>query len=93
MSVERRRAQVERGHPKLSIRRQCQLLDICRSGWYHKPKDQPDDDLRLKRLMDEQYLKAPWHGSRGMVRALTQIGERVNRKRVQRLMCSSRDLI
>ena len=40
----------------------------------------------LLRLIDEQYLKTPFYGSRRMVAHLSQQGYQVNRKRVQRLM-------
>jgi putative transposase len=38
------------------------------------------------RLIDEQYLKTPFYGSRGMTQWLRRAGYRVNRKRVRRLM-------
>jgi putative transposase len=38
------------------------------------------------RLIDEQFLKTPFYGSRKMTIALERSGETVNRKRVQRLM-------
>ncbi len=38
------------------------------------------------KLIDEQYLKTPFYGSRKMVISLNRIGHYVNRKRVQRLM-------
>jgi putative transposase len=38
------------------------------------------------RLIDQQYLKTPFYGSRRMTAALERSGETVNRKRVQRLM-------
>jgi putative transposase len=38
------------------------------------------------RLIDEQYTACPFYGSRRMTEWLTQQGEPVNRKRVQRLM-------
>jgi putative transposase len=38
------------------------------------------------RLIDEQYLIAPFNGSRSMTEELKRKGEDVNRKRVQRLM-------
>ena len=38
------------------------------------------------RLIDEQYLKTPFYGSRRMTACLERSGETVNRKRVQRLM-------
>ena len=40
----------------------------------------------LLRLIDEQYLKTPFYGSRRMTVHLRQQGFSVNRKRVQRLM-------
>jgi putative transposase len=86
MSVERRRERVERDHSQLSVRRQCELLGISRSGWYYTPKGDSEENLVLMRLIDEQYLKTPWYGSRQMKRALRRQGHVVNRKRVQRLM-------
>lgn len=38
------------------------------------------------RLIDEQYLKRPFYGSRKMTQHLREQGHMVNRKRVQRLM-------
>jgi len=38
------------------------------------------------RLIDEQFLKTPFYGSRRMTASLERSGETVNRKRVQRLM-------
>ncbi len=47
----------------------------------------PDaEDLKLMRLLDEQYLRTPFYGSRRMSRYLRSQGYTVNRKRVQRLM-------
>lgn len=40
----------------------------------------------MLRLIDEQYLKTPFYGSRRMTVHLRQQGFEVNRKRVQRLM-------
>ena len=38
------------------------------------------------RLIDEEYLKRPFNGSRKVAHALCALGHHVNRKRVQRLM-------
>ena len=40
----------------------------------------------MMRLIDEQFLKTPFYGSRQMMACLRRSGEKVNRKRVQRLM-------
>jgi putative transposase len=77
---------VEVDHPELSVRRQCELLGLSRSTLYYEPTGEAPEDLRLMRLIDEQYTACPFYGSRRMTAWLGQHGEEVNRKRVQRLM-------
>jgi len=72
--------------PKVSVSRQCRLLDLSRSSVYYKPVELAPQDLALMRLIDEQYLKTPFYGSRSMTRYLRRLGYRVNRKHIQRLM-------
>jgi len=72
--------------PKLSVSRQCRLLCLNRSSYYHKNKPVKPEDLKLMRLIDEQYLKTPSWGSRSMRNHLRRLGYKINRKRVQRLM-------
>jgi len=72
--------------PKVSVSRQCQLLDLSRSSVYYKPVEIAPQDLALMRLIDEQYLKTPFYGSRSMTRHLRRLGYRLNRKHIQRLM-------
>jgi putative transposase len=50
------------------------------------PATESEEDLRLMRTIDEQYLKTPFYGSRRMTASLERRGEVVNRKRVRRLM-------
>lgn len=73
-------------HEQLSIHKQCALLLVNRSSLYYKHHPVKKDDLEMMRLIDEQYLKTPFFGSRRMARHLTQAGNLINRKRVQRLM-------
>ena len=78
---------IEPEHPGLSVTQQCELLGLPRSSYYHVPVlPKPEENLRLMRLIDETYLAYPFFGSRQMARWLRRQGERVNRKRVQRLM-------
>ena len=70
----------------LSLVRQCQTLDIARSGVYYTPKPDNDTDLTLMRLIDEIHLNRPFLGSRRIADALQDSGHPVNRKHVQRLM-------
>jgi len=74
--------------PKVSIRRQCELLSLSRSTAYERREGHPaaEEDLRLMRRMDELHLLDPTMGSRRMAKVLRREGEAVNRKRIQRLM-------
>jgi putative transposase len=62
------------------------LLGLNRSSLYYEPAGETPENLRLMRLIDEQYTARPFFGSRRMTEWLTQRGEEVNRKRVRRLM-------
>jgi len=66
--------------------RQCRLLHISRSGLYYDPVGESALNLALMRMIDEQYLKCPWYGSRQMTRYLKRQGYCVGRKRIRRLM-------
>ena len=81
-----KRRLIEPGHDGLSIRRQCLLLGLGRSTWHYQPVEDDEDDLRLMRRLDEQYLRTPFYGSRRMTLWLCGNDEEINRKRVQRLM-------
>jgi len=74
----------------LSVKRQCQLASVSRATVYshRKPRMRDEVELLLCRLIDEEYTRHPFYGSRKMVRYLRMIGHVVNRKRVQRLMQS-----
>ena len=86
MSAPARRAKVERSGAELSVRRQCALLNVARSGVYRPRPETSADDLALMRRIDELYLEKPFYGSRRMTFDLNEEGRGVNRKRVQRLM-------
>lgn len=73
-------------HPRLSIVRQCALVRVSRSSFYHQGKGESPLNLVLMRLIDEQFLETPWYGSRQMARHLRRLGYCVGRKRVRRLM-------
>ena len=86
MSAPERRAMVERPGEDLSVRRQCALLNLARSGVYRPKPVAEADDLALMRRIDELHLELPFYGSRRMMFELNKEGRGVNRKRVQRLM-------
>jgi putative transposase len=71
----------------LSVRRQCELLGVCRSGLYYEPVPETAENLRLMRLIDQEYTAHPFLGSRKLAVWLSgQERREVNRKRVQRLL-------
>ena len=86
MSRARRLEMTDRNHPELSVVSQCALLGISRSSVYYHPTEIDESDLQLMALMDRQYLKTPFYGSRRMTAWLRAQGYPVNRKRVRRLM-------
>ena len=86
MSAPDRRALVDRDDAGLSMRRQCMLLGVARSGLYRPPRAANDDDPGLMRRIDELFTAWPFLGSRRMTAMLQAEGGAINRKRVQRLM-------
>ncbi len=77
---------VVRGHPSLSLTRQCRLLSIGRSSLYDRPKGESAETLALMRRIDALFLKYPFYGARQMVRHLRREGVRIGRRRAARLM-------
>jgi len=63
------------------------LLGISRSTLYYKKVEIKDNDLEIMKLIDMQYTKYPFYGSRRMMKWLRkEKGHKVNRKYIRRLM-------
>lgn len=78
---------IEPANKAISIRRQCELLDISRSAVYRRPGSMQHKNIQLMNMIDEIYTRRPIFGSRRMRPELwKRHGIRVNRKRIQRLM-------
>ncbi len=86
MSRRIRQALIDRDHRQLSLVRQCRLLDVSRASVYYRPAPTTAEDLELMALMDRQYLKTPFYGSRKMKAWLLGEGYLVSRNKVRRLM-------
>ena len=86
MSRDQRKSMIDRDHRELSLVRQCSLLDVSRASVYYRPAPPKAEDLELMALMDRQYLKTPFYGSRKMRVWLQGQGYLVSRNRVGRLM-------
>jgi putative transposase len=63
------------------VQQQCELLGVPRSTYYHQPRPESAENLRLLRALDELYLRLPFFGSRKMA---VELG--VGRHRARRLM-------
>jgi putative transposase len=77
-------AKVDQMH-KISINRQCELLDVCRSSFYYVPQAENSYNEELMELIDKQYTKTPFYGVPRMVQHLQENGHKVNHKRIRRL--------
>ncbi len=86
MSRSMRQAMIDRDHRQLSLVGQCRLLDVSRAWVYYRPVPTRTEDLALMALMDRQYLKTPFYGSRKMKAWLLGEGYLVSRDKVRRLM-------
>jgi len=85
-SVAAKRQLVEPDNEAISIVRQCELLSLARSSYYWKEAGDSEFNLCLMKLIDEEYTRHPFLGSRKMALWLKGHGLEVNRKRVQCLM-------
>jgi putative transposase len=86
LKKQERQDMLSPGHESLSLVKQCELLGLNRSSTYYRPRPVNENDMKLMLLIDEQFLKTPFYGSRRMAVHLRQNGHAVNRKRAQRLM-------
>ena len=78
-SIDRLREQVDAAHPKISIRRQCELLGLNRSTFYYEPCGESEETLELMRRIDALYTQHPFYGCRTIAKHLGVDKDRVNR--------------
>jgi putative transposase len=83
--MKQRRALI-RVQEQISLRRQCELLGVSRSGLYYEPVGASAEQLGLMRRIDEVHLQWPFYGSRKLCEVLRVEGVIVNRKHMQRLI-------
>jgi putative transposase len=86
LSVEKRKSWLDPSNGALSLVRQCAILGLARSSWYYRPVPPDAENLVLLNLIDEEYTRRPFYGSRKILVYLRGMGYVINRKRVQRLM-------
>jgi putative transposase len=71
---------------KLSIKKQCALLQLPRSTAYYKPVEISEEDQKMMRLIDELHLQHPFAGSRMLRDLLKKAGHAIGRRHVRTLM-------
>jgi putative transposase len=76
---------INRGHA-LPLTRQCQMLNLSRSGIYYVPVLLSDKDRELMNLIDRIHLEEPYLGTRGVRNALGDRGHKIGRSHVRTLM-------
>ena len=84
MSASDRRAKLDREHPELSLRRQCQMLSLARSGVYRPRRPANDNDLEAMRRIDALFTARPFFGARRIAKTLNRDGFAIDRKRESR---------
>lgn len=81
---------IDADHPTLSIARQCELIGLSRASYYRSVDIgigmETPENLELMRLMDEEYTRHPFFGSRKFRSYFRRQGRVISRKRIQRLM-------
>lgn len=83
---EQRQRLIDANHAELSLRRQCELLQVNRSAFYYKATKIDADDIDLVNEIREIWERYPFYGYRRITKELQFKGHKINHKRVQRLM-------
>jgi putative transposase len=86
MTIGEKRSRIDPEHRAVAVSRQCELLGLPRSSYYREPGSESEENLELMRLIDEEYMRHPFYGTRKMCGYLRRQGYKANRKRIQRLM-------
>ncbi|HNU17782.1 MAG TPA: IS3 family transposase [Saprospiraceae bacterium] len=81
-----RREMVDKENQQVSIHRQCDLLQIHRSGLYYKPVSVSEEELGMMTAIDKFHLKDPTLGTRRLPQMLKTLGYKISRGKARRLM-------
>jgi len=77
---------IENQHPKLSIRKQSKLLGVNRNRLKPSQPKTSKEDLEIMKALDVIYTKCPFFGQRKLLLELQDLGYKIGRNRVRRLM-------
>jgi putative transposase len=87
-SIKERKTMAELDHPKISVKRQAELLCVNRTSLYREVREhqEREETIQIMHAIDAIYTDMPFFGYRRMTAKLREKGFNVNRKRVRRLM-------
>jgi putative transposase len=71
---------------KISICKQCKLLNICRNIFYYTAKTESQENIFIIELLKKQYFFTPFYGYRKLLVWPEEQGFVINEKRLKRLM-------
>lgn len=84
---------MEKEHSDMTIKRQCELLSISRSGFYYQPKEVDEYVITIKNEIDKIHTKYPFYGYRRVTKLLNRKGYMINHKRVRCYMREMRIMV
>lgn len=77
---------IDKTKPLVSIRRQCEMLGVNRNRLKPRPPKTTSEDLKIMEALDVIYTECPFYGQRKLRLELLDLGYKIGRKRVRRLM-------
>jgi putative transposase len=86
LRIDQKRNLIESKHNSISINKQCELLGISRAAYYYKEKPVDEYELKIMRLIDEEYTRHPFFGSRRISDWLGTQGHDIGRDKVRSMM-------
>jgi len=90
-NVKEKRQLIDKNNEYVSVKRQCELLDLNRSSFYYQSTETEDAyTLLLMQLIDEQFTRTPFYGVRRIRAWLVNQGHIISKKRVRRIMLKMR---
>jgi putative transposase len=81
-----RKAFVDKDDETMSVRKQCELVSVARSGFYYESKPLRYDERREMEKVYETYIDHPARGARKILENLLRDGNDITRYRVQKHM-------
>lgn len=86
LSVDQKRSLINCDDWKISVRRQCELIELNRSSLYYAPVQVSVETLRIMNRIDEIYMAYPFYGKRRIATVLQREGILIGFEKAATLM-------